>query len=213
MKKVIIVMGIGLVILGGISSNSFGETGKGFYLGIGGGTFPVWIFNSYHVSGEIGYRFSKRFGIVADVGYGLISIHNESNNTNENYPYSRSSTTTYSSFPVSGSLIISTPVGENFIGYVGLGLGYYKLKTKMESTHQNSYSGTTSDTDESESKGFAPHISIGMEWAVSQQITIFGELKHIVGNAESEETDGTYYSKDEIPFGGSVARIGLRIYF
>ena len=213
MKKVIMVMGIGLVFLGGITTESFGETGKGFYLGVGVGSFPVWIFNSYYVSGEIGYRFSKRVGIVADVGYGSISSYHESRSSSIYYPYSRSNTSTYNSFPISGSLIISAPVGDNFLGYVGLGLGYYKTKMKDESTYQNSYNGTNSRTEESESKGLAPHVSFGIEFAVSKMITIFGELKHIVGLTESEETEEQYYSKDRNPFGGSVAKIGFRIYF
>lgn len=208
-----IIVGVGLVILGGISSGSFAETGKGFYLGVGVGAFPVWIYNSYHVSGEIGFRFSKRIGIAADVGYGSISSYYESEYTNEYYPYSSSSTMTYRSTPISGSLIISTPVGENFMGYIGIGLGYYKIKLIEKSTHQNSYNGTTSDTDEYESKGLAPHISFGIEFAVSRQTTIFGDLKHIVGQSESEQTRDNYYSMEKNPLGGSVARIGFRVYF
>ena len=213
MKKVITVMGIGLIFLGGITTDSFGETGKGFYLGVGVGSFPVWVFNSYYVSGEVGFRFSKRVGIVADVGYAQLSAHHESESAYVYYNSSYSSTITYRSVPISGTLIISTPVGDNFLGYVGRGLGYYKTKMKEESAYQNGYNGPGSDTDESETKGFAPHVSFGIEFAVSKQITIFGELKHIVGLTESEEKEEHHYSKDRTPFGGSVAKIGFRIYF
>ena len=120
---------------------------------------------------------------------------------------------TYRSTPISGSLTISTPVGDKFIGYVGIGLGYYKLKLIEKSTYQNSYNGLTTDTDELESKGLAPHISLGIEFAVSRQTAIFGDLKHVVGQSKSERTREDYRTMEKTPMGGSVARIGFRVYF
>lgn len=213
MKKAIGLMVVGLVIFGGISVETYGETGKGFHLGLGAGTFPVWIFNSYYVSAEIGYRFTKRVGILIDAGYSYTSSSYESEESEGYYHYSYTSETAYTSIPISGSLLVTTPVGDNFIAYVGLGAGYYKTKIKEDWTRQSSYSGTKSDTDEVEAKGFAPHISIGMEFSIFDQTTIFAELKHIMGRSESEKTETGYYIKEKIPFGGQVARIGLRIYF
>lgn len=214
MKKIFIFLGVSILILGGISPALNGETQKGLHLGVSIGTFPfVPAFNSYRVGGEIGYQFTDRVGINMEFGYGYITSNYESDEQSQYFQSSYSRETTYSAVPISGSLLFTTPVGNGFTAYVGIGLGYYTIKIKNDWTRESSYSGTTSDTAEEEAKGFAPHINIGIESAISKRITIFGELKHIVGKIESEETENGYHRKERFPFGGTEARIGFRFYF
>jgi hypothetical protein len=213
MKKAIGLLFVGLTILGGISTETYGDSGKGFHVGFGVGAFPVFIINSYYVSGELGYRFTKNLGMLIDAGFGNIASSYGYDENEGLYHYSYTSKTEYTTIPISGSLLFSTQVGENFIPYVGLGMGYYKIIIKEEWERQSSYSGKREDKDELEANGFSPHIVIGGEFLIFDQTAVFGELKYIVGRYGYEKADNDYDSEEKMPFGGTVARIGLRIYF
>lgn len=212
MKKIIHFFCFCIFILWALCPHLSAEPQRGVHFGISAGAFPIfWAFNSYRFGAEIGYR-TGRIAFITEVAYGHTTSEYESRSDYEYYSYSSSSKTTYTSIPISGSLLYITPLSESFSAYVGVGFGYYTIKVKEKSSSQNTYYSSTY-TDEEEAKGFAPHVSLGLESSIAKGISIFGEVKQIVGKAESEKKEGNYYKKENFPFGGPEVRVGFRFHF
>jgi len=212
MKKIIHFFYLGFFILWVLCAYLSAEPQRGGHFGISAGAFPIfWGFNAYRAGAEIGYR-TERIAFVAEVAYGHTSSESESREDYGYYSYFYSTKTTFTSVPVSASLLYIAQLSENFSATVGVGLGYYKIKMKEKTTYQyDSYSETY--TDEEETKGYAPHVSLGIESSISRGLSIFGEVKQIVGKLKSEEKEAGYSIKEIYPFGGPEIRVGFRFHF
>ena len=173
-------------------------------------------FNTYSIKGELGFQLSERVGILAEVGHGFMTSDYERRSQDDSWSSSSTSKTTYTVFPVSLSLLYTAPLAKNLSAYIGTGIGYYKIKSKYESTYTSTWE-TETDTDEEEGDGIIPHISIGLDFSVADHISLFGEVKQGVGKVTFEETESEYYTeyyrKETIPVGGTEVRIGLRFSF
>jgi opacity protein-like surface antigen len=155
-------------------------------------------------------NLTERIGIVGEFAYGYAT---HSYGYKDNYGYSFSKKTTYSSVPINASLLFITPVGKRFSTYIGLGIGYYLIKVKEDWIGKSTLYGTKSDTETDRMNGFAPHINVGIETAVSMRIVIFGEVKQIVGKTKFKETDEDGYSERDVHFKGPEVKIDIRFYF
>lgn len=210
MKKIIILICFFCLIFGTISPAVSEKSGRGLSLGVNVGAFPIVLyFNSYRFGGELGYQFTERIGIMGEFAYASTTQSYESRSNS----YSSSSKMTYSAVPISVTLLFITPVTKRFSPYVGLGVGHYSITIKDEWTYQSPYYGTDSSTETDKIKGFAPHFTVGVESEISNRVTIFGEVKQIVGKTKFEERDEYGYSKEDIHFGGPEVKIGIRFYF
>jgi hypothetical protein len=210
MKKAMILVSIGIFLFGIILPIMSNAAGKGFNLGMNFGGIPIaGTFNGYSIGGEIGFQFSERVAFTCEVGYGYQSYSYES--SGEYYSYSDE--VILSTVPISGSLVFITPIGEKFSARIGAGLGYYLIKINEISRESSTYYGSESREETKDINGIAPHVSFGIETAISKYASIYGEVKYSVGKAVLEE-DNTYgSSKSDLLFGGPQVKIGLRFYF
>jgi hypothetical protein len=73
---------------------------------------------------------------------------------------------TYTSVPISLSLLFITHVSKNFSTYIGLGIGHYFIRIEEDWTHQSPWYGTENGTEVDKFKDYAPHINFGNETIV-----------------------------------------------
>ena len=210
MRKTLLALFLGILLLLPTAPDAFG---KRVHFGISAGSFPFTYLNTYCIKGELGFQFSERVGILAEVGYGYMTSEYESRSTSNSYSSSSKSENTYTISPMSLSLLYTAPLGKDLSAYIGAGVGYYKIKIK--DTYTSTWSGT--ETDEDEGDGIIPHISIGLDFSVADHISLFGELKQGVGKITFEKTESEYYDeyhrKETYPVGGTEVRVGLRFSF
>jgi len=214
MIKKLLALFLGVLFLLPFAQDAFG---KWVHFGVSAGSFPFMYLNNYCIKGELGFQLSERVGILAEIGYCFMTSESESRGTSNSYTSSSESKNTYTIFPISASLLYTAPLGKNLSAYIGAGIGYYKVKLKNEYTYTSHWSGTETDVDEEEGDGIIPHISIGLDFSIADQVSLFGELKQGVGKIIFEETESEYYtdyySRDTYPVGGTEVRIGLRFSF
>jgi len=171
MKKLLILSCLSLLVFTDLSA----ETVKRFHIGFDVGGCPITPdVNGYRFGGGIGVQVSKRVGFIAEFGYAF----NTSNRV-RHYRQPENMTTTFSSVPLSGSIVLITPVTEGFSAHIGLGLGYYLMKIRDEYFYNDTSSGY-----ETKSQGLAPHVSLGFEAEVIKRITIYASVKEIIGKSE-----------------------------
>ena len=185
------------------------DTKRGASIGLTAGAYPfMWNFNSYRFGGEIGYQFTSRIGIMAEFAYaGAKSSYKYSGNSAES-----SREYTYTSVPMSLSLLFITPVSNNFSTYIGLGVGHYSIKIEEDWTHQSPWLGTESGTEVDKFKEFAPHILFGIETAASKSMIFFGEIRQSVGKTKLKRTSMESTSEGDEHFGGPEIKVGIRFY-
>lgn len=227
MKKILILIFFFFIIFINTCLFSPAASGKGLHLGINIGQFPIeWHYDSwlqdnmgrgikaFVLGGEIGYQFTKRIAILGEFAYG-----NKNSLSRRDYDINWYYETkmTYSSMPISLSLFFITPLDNTLSTYIGLGLGYYTLKYKWKHRSSDPFGGRGDIYIQIQKiRGFAPHINLGIESVFFKRLTIFGELRHIVGKAELKEeieNGNVYISKRDVHFGGSVVKIGVRFHF
>lgn len=225
MKKIIIIIFFYFIIFISTCPVSSAAPGRGLCLGIDIGNFPIewrydsWLqdsmgegINAFILGGEIGYQFTDRIGILGEFAYG-----NKNSSTRRDYVHSfREIKMTYSSMPISVSLFFITPIDNRFSTYIGLGLGYYTIKYKWEDRWTDPFGGGGDYIRIQKIRGFAPHINLGLESTFFKWLTIFGELRQIVGKAELKEeyeNGAGYIAKRDVHFGGLEVKIGIRFYF
>ncbi len=175
---------------------------RGASIGVNIGSFPIArTLDSYRLGVEFGFQFTERIGIKGETAYAFTSSSYEAKSAVS----STSGKTTHACIPVSASLLFSTPVSEKFSAFMGIGLGYYFTTIKE---YQDG-----SETDTDKIKGFAPHISIGIESAVSSKIAFIGEVKQIVGKLKWKDKEGLYSMEGDVHIGGTELKIGIKLYF
>jgi hypothetical protein len=204
MKKLFILLSSSLLLFTGV----FAETSRRFSVGFNvGGCRIVENMDGYRIGGEFGFQISRRMGFLAEFGYAY--------NTSSYEGSSYTGKWTYSSVPVSASLVFITPVTENFSAHIGLGLGYYSIRFKSRTTYDNKdsnpYIPYPYPDPDYRVKGLAPHVCMVIEAAVSKQITMIAGVKQIIGKSELEGDSGS--SKIDLYFSGPELKIGLRFYF
>ncbi len=214
MRKTFFVLFLGVLLVIPFAPDTYG---KKVHFGVSAGSFPFSYLNNYCIKGELGFQFSERVGILAEVGYGYMTSDYESRSQYDSTSFSAKSKSTYTVSPISLSLLYTAPLGKDLSAYLGAGVGYYKIKIKSDSTYTSTWYGTETDTEEDEGDGIIPHITIGLNFSVADHISLFGELKQGVGKVTFEETESEYYEeyfrKETIPVGGTEVRIGLRFSF
>ncbi|MFB0566543.1 MAG: outer membrane beta-barrel protein [Candidatus Aminicenantaceae bacterium] len=210
MKKSIIFFCLFWFIFGSLRPAFSEESGRGFSISLNVGASPVvWFYNSYRFGGEIGYQFTKHFGVMTEFAYGFTKYSSQS----EGMYYSSSSETSFTIFPINLSLLYFLPVNRGFVAFVGLGGGHYSLSIKEESEVPG-YSNQEKKSETNKLKAFAPHFCLGFEGGISKRLAVFGEVKHFIGKAKLKKTDQYGYSSEQdIFFGGPHLKIGIRLYF
>ena len=210
MKRISILICFFCFIFCSICPSLSGKSGKRAYFGVNFGTFPlVSFFDLYRLGGEAGYQFAERTGIVGEFAYG---------NTNSTYgPWGNrqlSGEIEYSCIQINVSLIHLVPLGKRLTHYLGIGLGFYSIKTKddwigssMVPPYEQS-SGTITNT----TMGFAPHFNFGMEFAVTNRIKVFSEGKLIYVTSGLKEIPG-YSNEGEVHFKRTRVKIGVKFNF
>ncbi len=209
MKRIFILICFFCFIFGGICPSLSGKSGRRVYLGVNFGTFPlVPFFDLYHLGGEVGYQFTERYGIVGEFAYG---------STNSSYgPWGislLSGKIKYGVIQINVSFIHIVPLSKRLSIYGGLGLGLYSIKTIDDWTDapplpwEPFRSGTTINN----TMGFAPHFNFGIEFAISNRITVFSDIKQIYETSELKEIFG-YSNEEEVHFRRTKVKIGLRLY-
>jgi opacity protein-like surface antigen len=202
MKKIFFLMCLYFFIFSGAFPVLAEDSGRGVSIGVNIGSFPIArTLDSYRLGVEFGFQFTETVGIKGETAYAFTSSSYET----KTVASSLSGKTIYTCIPVSASLLFSTPVGEKFSAFIGIGLGHYSTTTKE---YQDG-----SETDTDKIKGFAPHVSIGIESAVSSRIAVIGEVKQIVGKAKWRDTEGIYSMEGDVHIGGTELKIGVRLYF
>jgi opacity protein-like surface antigen len=215
MKKLITLISFGSLVLWGFSPALSAESGRGFSLGASVGGFSAGAgANGLRFGGEFSYQFTDHLGLLFEVASGKITQNYESSDT---YGYSYRDKSTYSSTPISASLLFIAPLGKGFSVYAGIGLGYHWIAIKDEWTSHYSWSEDDSKNETEKFDGLAPHFSLGAETQIFKRIAVFGEVKHVVGKTKFEKTEQDEYHsahyKTDTFFGGTEVRVGLRFYF
>jgi len=214
MKKSRILVSIGIFLFAVISPALSDAAGRGLNLGLNFGGMPiVGGYNGYSFGGEIGLQFSERVALVGEIAYGYQSYSHESSSQYYEEIYSYSSEMTLSTVPISGSLVFITPIGEKLSARIGVGLGHYSIKIHETWRDSDPYYGTETEEETEKVNGIAPHISLGIETAISKYASLYGEVKYSVGKAVLEKENSYGTSKSDLQFGGPQARIGFRFYF
>ena len=118
MRKLFVLLCISLLFLTGLSA----ETGKRFHFGLDVGGVPITPdVTGYRIGGGIGVKVSTHWGFIAEFGYAVNTSEKEYVRNQWSYR------TSYSSIPLSGSIVFITPVTEGFSAHIGLGFGYYYI--------------------------------------------------------------------------------------
>lgn len=207
MKRIFILICFFCFIFGSMCPSLSGKSGKGAYFGVNFGTFPlVSFFDLYRLGGEAGYQFTERFDIVGEFAYG---------HTNSSYgPWGNrrlSGKIKYGCIQINVSLIYIVPLTKRLTHYVGLGIGLYSIKTKDDWTDSPMIPPyeQSSGTITNKIMGFAPHFNFGIEFAVSNRITVFSEGKLIYATSALKEIYG-FSDEGEVHFRRTKVKIGVR---
>jgi opacity protein-like surface antigen len=220
MKKIIILICSCCFIFSAICPELSGAPGRGFSFGINVGIFPIeWHLDTFLVDnyygkrqsvflfgGELGYQFTERIRIIGEFAYGRESGLNKTQYDTGDISYMKA---TYSSMPVSASLLFITPVNKRASFYMGIGLGYYKIISKSEYGSMGEITYSYAD----KIRGLAPHINFGIESALSKRISFFSEVIIIVGKTKLKYEGLDFTTWRDVRFGGPEIKIGARLYF
>jgi hypothetical protein len=200
MRKLLVPLCLCLLFFTDLSA----ETGKSFHVGLDIGGVPITPdVIGYRIGGGIGVKLSKRLGFIAEFGYAV------NRSEKERVRNSWRERTTFSSIPLSGSIVLITPVTEGFSAHIGLGVGYYFMKIKEE----RRYYSTTSEY-KTKSDGIAPHVSLAIEAKVGKRTTICASVKEIIGKTRWYGLYNLFGAESkQIHFSGPEIKIGLRYYF
>lgn len=208
MKRIFILICFFCFIFGGMCPSLSGKSGRRAYFGVNFGTFPlVSFFDLYRLGGEVGYQFTERTGIIGEFAYG---------HTNSSYgPWGNrrlSGKIKYGCIQINVSLIYIVPLRKRLTHYVGLGLGLYSIKIKENWTDFPMIPPyePSSGTITKKIMGFAPHFNFGIEFAVSNRITVFSEGKLIYALSELKEIPGLS-DEGEVHFSRTKVKIGVRL--
>jgi len=218
MKKSLLLVIVGWLALSFSLPAIGAESGMGMSLGLNAGGFPFFYgLNSLNYGGEIGILFSQRIVLRAEISYAAATENYSEEDKGSYYSYSYTGKSTYKAIPISATLLYRAPVSSSLTANVGVGYGYYPISIEQEMTMEHTsvywlYSESESDKETENINGFAPHFSAGVELALSENFLVFGDIRHIIGKAEYEEKDGSYHFSNDLHFGGTSVRIGIRFY-
>ncbi len=208
LKKSVCLLMCGFAVWMG-SSPRAEASNRGFAFGLNAGIGPtIWSFGACRFGLEAGYRFSTRFGALVEAETGTTTYESS---TGWSMSYQSSSKMTYTSTPVTLSLHYIAPVNDRTAVYIGLGGGYYWLT--LESSDIDLFASGQTTQSTRKVQAFAPHVCLGLECAVMGRIVLIGEVRQSVGKARLSTTDAFgFISEEDFPFGGTQAKIGLRIF-
>lgn len=184
------------------------ESKRKLDFGVCVGGFPFYSgHNSFIISGDIGFQFSKRIGMKADISY---TQYTHSYESKIKGGIDQSGESSYSTLPVSLSFLFKSVINDIVRADIGIGVGYYPIKIKEEYTRYTPQSGTVKESDVFKTNRMAPHFLVGLESWISCRIAVFGEMRHVLGKACLERSEDDYYFKDTFFFGGTYILIGIR---
>ena len=137
------------------------EIGKGFNFGIGAGGFPLSSGqHGFFFSLDIGYGFTERLALRADISYSQ-STNSILSEVTQGQSYSGEFDNSVKPFCL--SFLYFTSVNNILSAEIGLGAGYYGITLKEDMTSSNPFSGTIRRTNTYKLNAIAPHFLVGME--------------------------------------------------
>jgi hypothetical protein len=210
MRKFVVFVGLGCVVLGIVFAPSVRAEGRGFHVGAQAGFAPsLWFYDTYCGGIEIGWQFSSRLGLRADVSAGSVTFKTRA--TSEIYESSLE--TRYASLPVCLSFLYAVPISDAVTAYLGAGAGFYSLTIEETSTEEGYYTTAKRTETNRELNGIAPHLSLGLESRFSKRLAVFGEVRQSLGRKNLKIEDGTFSREQDVQFGGFQLKAGVRLYF
>ena len=114
--------------------------------------------------------------------------------------------------PILLSLIYVIPIDKTFTLLLGAGAGYHPFTIK---SHTVAHSGGVDLIDnlvEYDGHGIVPHISLGLETALSKRISVFGQVRQLVVTFRYERTQENIEYKARFTNSGIELLAGVRIY-
>jgi hypothetical protein len=80
------------------------------------------------------------------------------------------------------------PIDETFTFFLGAGAGYHPFTSKTRLVYDLG-GGEVESLIEYRGHGIVPHMGFGLEAALSKRISVFGQVRQLIGSYRSERTD------------------------
>jgi len=209
MYRFVVGMSVCLIGLAAFCPSASAETGKRFSLGVkaGGGSMP-WMSQSWRAGIELGFDLNKHLAAVVDVSYGALALENSSSS---GAYYNLKDTQTWTTTPISLSLLYKEPFGENAFAYLGAGIGYHFFSRTIDS--ESDISGQHQKSSQKDSfKALSPQVVLGLEFALGPSVSLKGDLMYAFGTISRQETFSNLDIRQDINFGGASITVGVRVY-
>jgi len=159
---------------------------------------------------EIGYQISGRLRVSGEVQYAYWSQYNRADDTETgDFNWSKAS---YSSTPILLSLIYVVPIDKTFTFFLGAGAGYHPFTLKARNVIHSGGVDVLDSQNKYDGHGIFPHISLGLETVLSKRISVFGQVRELIGVYQYKVTQGTTVSKTRANSAGLELLAGVRIY-
>lgn len=210
MKNSRLVMGLMAwsISIAALCPSALAETGKRFSFGVNaGGGAITWMMQSWRAGIEFGFRLNRHLAAAADLSFGALTLENSSSSGTYRAQDSQKWTTT----PITLSLMYVEPLNEKAAAYLGAGIGYHPFTRKITS-ETNVYGELQGDSQKASFDALAPHVGLGLEFALSKLVSLKGDLRYVFGTASREETVNNLDTRQDINFGGPSLTLGVRIF-
>jgi opacity protein-like surface antigen len=112
--------------------------------------------------------------------------------------------------PITLSLLYAEPLGENAIAHLGAGIGYHPF-TRTIAYETNVYGQIQGDSRKDSFSALAPHVVLGLEFALGRSVSLVGDMKYVFGTASQEEWVNGLDTRQDINFGGASLTLGVRV--
>jgi opacity protein-like surface antigen len=143
-----------------------------------------------------GRRLGPNVALEASLGrYGISDVQTATDGLGVTYKLERDLT----AVPLMGTFKGILPAGNvDLYGLVGVGMYFLSFSGELRED------GFVVENGEDETTAFGVHLGAGIAASLTPRLTLGGELKYIVGNAEFEDSDEEI-GIDSILFGASIA--------
>jgi len=209
MKK-IVAMGVCLGVLLVFSGSAQAATGGRFFFGAFAEMGKCLSYEGLGFGGEVGFAVSDLVSLVAEGATGKLSLVSSGENSYSSYRDEMKMSVT----PFGFSIHFTAPLGDRVQPYVGVGIAYQSVKLTYTSTSEYTYYGGSekeTGTETYDLHALSPMFKLGVAVALTDHIRVVGEYQQMLAKDKIEYEGSHSSSYNEVFFGSSNVRFGIRI--